>query len=122
MQKEVKNIESSLNFSNKVQYLARQFKVSSLVILRRLYDIKQITAQELKQQYSEELKKIYKLQSINKQKAGGGDFFRSLNTRVSPQFAKDLIVSTFEGHTAFKESLELLGIKKISTLKKTQKN
>ena len=118
MQKEVKNIESSLNFSDIVQYLACQFKVSSLVILRRLYDVKQLTDQEFKQKYSEELKKIYNLQSISKQKAGGGDFFRNLNARVSPQFAKDLIVSTFEGNTAFKESLELLGIKKISTLKK----
>ena len=119
IQKEIINMNKNFKFSDKVQYLARQFKVSSLVILRRLYDIKQITTQELKQKYSEELKKIYNLQSISKQKAGGGDFFRSLNTRVSPQFAKDLIVSTFEGHTAFKESLELLGIKKISTFKKT---
>ena len=119
IQKEVKNIEPNLNLSDKVQYLARHFKVSALVILRRLYDIKQLTDQELKQNYSKELKIIYNLQSISKPRVGGGDFFRSLNKRVSPQFARDLIVSTFEGHTAFKESLELLGIKKISTLKRT---
>ncbi len=119
IKKEVKNMDKNLNFSDKVQHLAHYFKVSSLVILRRLHDIRQLTAQELKQKYSEELKKIYKMQSISEKKEGGGDFFRSLNKRVSPQFAKDLIISAFEGHTAFKESLELLGIKKMTTLKKT---
>ncbi len=122
IRKEVKNIKKSFSFSDKVQYLARHFKVSSLVILRRLYDIRKLTAKEFKDEYRTELKKLNQIQRADKQKTGGGDFFKNLNARVSSQFAKDLIISALEGHTSFKESLELLGIKKISTFKKTAKN
>ena len=68
----------------------------------------------------EEVKKLSKMQ--NTQTVSGGDFFHNINMRVNSRFAKALIVSTFEGHTTFKESLQLLEIKKISTLKKTAKN
>ena len=78
-----------LNFSSEVQRLAKHFKVSSLVILRRIYDMKKLTAREFSIRYEEELKKINEIQKKNK-KSGGGDFFLTLRVRVQPSFCKSI--------------------------------
>ena len=114
--KEMKN-----NFSNEVQRLAKYFKVSSLVILRRIYDIQKLTKKEFSTRYKEELEKLDTIQK-NKKKKGGRDFFRTLESRVNPRFAKALISHTLEGYTPFRESFQLLSIKKMSTFKQVKKN
>ncbi|MDE0119181.1 MAG: ImmA/IrrE family metallo-endopeptidase [Bdellovibrionales bacterium] len=115
------NEKIKLNFSNEVQRLAKHFKVSSLVILRRIYDMKKLTAREFSTRYEEELKKINEIQKKNK-KSGGGDFFLTLRVRVSPRFARALVSHTLEGHTSFRESFQLLGVKKMSTFKEAGKS
>lgn len=106
------------NFSNEVQRLARYFKVSSLVILRRIYDMNKLTAKDFSTRYKEELKK---LKQKNK-KSSGGDFFLTLGARVGHRFARALVSHTLEGHTSFRESFQLLSIKKMSTFEKTGKS
>ncbi len=106
------------NFSSEVQRLARYFKVSSLVILRRIYDMNKLTAEDFSTRYKAELKKLKQ----KKKKSSGGDFFLTLGVRVSHRFAKALVSHTLEGHTSFRESFQLLGIKKMSTFEKTGKS
>lgn len=115
------NKKMKLNFSNEVQRLAKHFKVSSLVILRRIYDMKKLTAREFSTRYEEELKKINEIQKKNK-KSGGGDFFITLRVRVSPRFARALVSHTLEGYTSFRESFQLLGVKKMATFKEAGKS
>ena len=117
---EIKREGNKINFSTEISRLSRLFKVSSLVILRRIYDLKILSKAEFRKRYIEEVKKLSKMQ--NKKPAGGGDFFNSMNMRVSSHFAKALMVSAFEGYTPFREAFQLLGIKKMSTFKKTAKN
>ena len=107
-----------INFYKEIERLAKYFKVSSLVILRRLYDIKKLTAKEFSEHYQEELKKFHQIQ---KKSRSGGDFFSTLGIRVSPRFVKALVSHTLEGHTFFRESFRLLGIKKMATFKETGK-
>ena len=114
------NKKAKLNFSDEVQRLARYFKVSSLVILRRIYDMKNLTFKEFSKRYEWELKKINEIQK--KRKSNGGDFFLTLGARVSPRFARALVSHTLEGHTSFRESFQLLGIKKMSTFKQAGKS
>ena len=109
-----------INFSKEVQHLAKYFKVSSLVILRRIYDMRKLTTREFSARYEEELKRLNDIQK--KRKSGGGDFFLTLGTRVSSRFAKALVSHALEGHTSFRESFQLLGIKKMSTFKKAGKS
>ena len=116
------NKKIKLNFSNEIQRLAKYFKVSSLVILRRIYDMKKLTAKEFSARYEEELKRLNDIQKKNKKKSGGGDFFLTLKVRVSPRFAKALVSHTLEGHTSFRESFQLLGVKKMSTFKEAGKS
>lgn len=90
--------------------LARHFKVSKLVILRRIFDAGGMTRSELGIAYDEELER---LKGISK--GSGGDFYLTLGARVSKRFARAIFVSTQEGHTSFTETFRLLGLKKMAT-------
>ena len=90
--------------------LARRFKVSTLVILRRIHDAGQLTRNELWTAYDAELTRLRALP-----KGSGGDFYLRLGARVSKRFARALVVSTLEGRTAFTETFRMLGLKKKET-------
>ena len=90
--------------------LARWFKVSTLVILRRLHDAGILTRDELWSVYNQELAR---LQAISK--GSGGNFYLTLPARVSKRFARALVVSTLEGQTLHRDAFRLLGFRKLST-------
>ena len=90
--------------------LARRFKVSTLVILRRIHDAGRLTREELWTAYDAELARLRVLP-----KGSGGDFYLTLGARVSKRFARALVVSTLEGRTAFTETFRMLGLKKMET-------
>ena len=90
--------------------LARRFKVSTLVILRRIHDAGWLTREELWTAYDAELARLRALP-----KGSGGDFYLTLGARVSKRFARALVVSTLEGRTAFTETFRMLGLKKMET-------
>ena len=92
--------------------LARLFKVSTLVILRRLHDIGALTRDELWQAYEEE---VGRLQAIPR--ASGGDFYLTQAARVSKRFARALVVSTLEGQTLHRDAFRLLGFSKLETFR-----
>lgn len=90
--------------------LARQFKVSTLVILRRIYDSGNLSWKEFREAYDAELGK---LRALNKSK--GGDFYPTEIARVGNSFAHAVVTSTLEGRTSFTESFRLLGFRKMKT-------
>lgn len=95
-----------------VDRLARRFKVSTLVILRRVHDSGGLPRERYWQAYEEE---VQRLRSIPKK--SGGDFYLTLGARASKRFARALVVSTLEGHTSFTEAFRLLGLKKMATFR-----
>jgi len=92
--------------------LARQFKVSTLVILRRIYDAGGLTREAFWQAYKEELARLRALP-----KGSGGDFYLTLGARVGKRFARALVASTLEGKSSFTEAFRLLGFKKMATFR-----
>jgi Zn-dependent peptidase ImmA (M78 family) len=90
--------------------LARRFKVSTLVILRRMHDAGGLTRQQFHGAYEAELARIAALPSRD-----GGNFYLTLGARASKRFARALVVSTLEGRSSFTEAFRLLGFKKMST-------
>lgn len=92
--------------------LARHFKVSTLVILRRLHEIGALNREEFWQAYQEELAH---LRQFERRGAGSGDFYRTLNTRVSKSFAQAVVISALEGQTLFRDAFQMLGIRKQET-------
>ncbi len=90
--------------------LARRFKVSTLVVLRRIHDAGWLSREDLWAAYEAELARLRALP-----KGSGGDFYLTLGARVSKRFARALVVSTLEGRTAFTETFRMLGLKKMAT-------
>lgn len=93
--------------------LARVFKVSTLVIIRRLHDLGQLDRQEMWQLYEAELARLRTLSRSR----GGGDFYRTQRARVGRRFARAVFTSTWEGRSSFTEAFRLLGVRKMATFK-----
>ena len=98
------------NLHLELNRLARHFKVSTLVILRRIHDAGGLNREELWTAYDAELARLRALP-----KGSGGDFYLTLGARVSKRFARALVVSALEGRTAFTETFRMLGLKKMET-------
>jgi Zn-dependent peptidase ImmA (M78 family) len=90
--------------------LARCFKVSTLVILRRIHDAGYLTQEELWTAYGEELERLQVIR-----KTGRVNFYPTQAARVSKRFARALIVSTLEGQTLHRDAFRLLGLSKLKT-------
>lgn len=102
------------NLTNDLERLARRFKVSTLVVLRRLFDSGYFTLSQYREEFTEELDRI--LAIIEEGGGGsGGNFYNTQPVRVSKRFARALIESTLEGQTLHRDAFQMLGFKKVST-------
>lgn len=97
---------------DEIQRLAREFKVSTLVALRRLFDAGYISRAALWQHYRDEQERLRSLKESNDP---GGHFYRSLSARTSKRFARAIVSSTLEGLTSFPDAFRMLGIRKTAT-------
>jgi Zn-dependent peptidase ImmA (M78 family) len=95
-----------------VDRLARRFKVSTLVILRRIHDAGGLTRDQVWEAYEAELERLRAIP-----KGSGGDFYLTLGARASKRFARALVVSTLEGRSSFTEAFRLLGFTKMATFR-----
>lgn len=98
--------------AEEVSRLARRFKVSTLVILRRILDVGGLSQQEFWEEYHAE---VARLRAIPR--AGGGNFYLTQAARVSKRFAAALVTSTLEGQTRYNDAFRMLGFSKLSTFK-----
>lgn len=91
--------------------LARRFKVSSLVILRRLFEVGNFPSeQQFWRAYREEHERVRELAGEGE----GGDFYRTLGARASKRFEHALVASALSGRTTFTEAMRLLGFKRMT--------
>ena len=92
--------------------LTRRFKVSTLVILRRIHDAHGLTRDQLWQAYQHELQRLGV-----KPRGGGGNFYLTQSARMGKRFARALVASTLEGQTLHRDAFQLLGFSKLATLR-----
>ena len=90
--------------------LARYFKVSTLVVLRRIHDVGGLTREHLWQAYADELDRLRAIPT-----GSGGNFYLTQAARVSKRFARALVVSTLEGQTLHRDAFRMLGFSKLRT-------
>lgn len=100
---------------DEMQRLARQFKVSTLVVLRRFFDMGIMDSDVFWDYYREELAR---LRNLDRPGSGGGDFYNNLGARVSKRFVRALVSSTLEGQTLFQDAFRMLSIRKSETFYK----
>lgn len=93
--------------------LAKHFKVSTLVVLRRMHDAGGLSRGAFSQAYKEESNRL-----LEYQRAGsGGDFYLTLGVRVGKRFARALVANTLEGQTLHRDAFRLLGFSRLSTFR-----
>ena len=95
-----------------VPQLARRFKVSTLVVLRRMHDAGTLRGDAYWEAYEEEMRRLRSLPG-----GGGGDFYLTLGARAGKRFARALVISTLEGRSSFTEAFRLLGFRKMATFR-----
>lgn len=92
--------------------LTRRFKVSNLVILRRLLDAGALSRSAFNRAWASERARLRELAGAG---AGGGDFYRTTLTRVGRRFARALVESTLEGQTLYRDAFRMLGVSRTET-------
>jgi len=90
--------------------LARVFKVSTLVLLRRIHDIGGLGREQFRAVYEQELGRLRAIP-----RGSGGDFYLTQSARVGKRFARALVARTLEGQTLHRDAFRLLGICKLGT-------
>lgn len=98
-----------------LERLARKYRVSTLVVLKRIFDARFLDWDTYQDLYDAELERIMNILSAQTEKASGGNYYHTQPLRLSTQFARAVIASAFEGTTTFRDAYQLLGIKKHST-------
>ncbi len=97
----IENIKE-INFED----LARRFKVSQIVIARRLLDTGKINREDFLQFYNEYTHKEYK--SIKSQ---GGDFYNTIIRRYGKRFLEIIGVGVESGSISYRDAYRLIGVK-----------
>jgi Zn-dependent peptidase ImmA (M78 family)/transcriptional regulator with XRE-family HTH domain len=92
--------------------LARRFKVSTLVILRRMHDAGVVSKTAFARAYDDELTRLLSID-----RGSGGNFYLTQAARAGKRFSRALIASTLEGQTLFRDAFRMLGISKIETFR-----
>ncbi|WP_030382320.1 MULTISPECIES: ImmA/IrrE family metallo-endopeptidase [unclassified Streptomyces] len=94
--------------------LARRYRVSTLVVLKRIFDGGFLAWDDYQQRYAAELRRVMALLKAG-EGSSGGDFYNTHPLRLSRQFARAVITDTLEGGTQFRDAYQLLGTKKHQT-------
>lgn len=113
------NLYKSINTSsapfNELKALSKHFKVSTLVIMRRIYDLGYYKESKTTfwQEFQQEKERIMKeMQTIKQKPSGGGDYYNVALTRASRKFCDYLVISTLEGETTYTNAMALMNITK----------
>lgn len=93
--------------------LMRLYRVSSLVVLRRLREIRRLDEGRFREAYAKAIAAARRSSGDS-----GGDFYRTLAVRVGNRFARALVTRTMEGHVLFRDAFRMLGVSNAGTFEK----
>ncbi|MGP9536563.1 ImmA/IrrE family metallo-endopeptidase [Brachybacterium sp. AOP43-C2-M15] len=106
--------QGSLNAAE-VSRLAKHFKASTLVVIRRIRDAQLVNWDTYISHYRAEETRLKELAVKKKQQGSGGDYYNTRPLQVGQQFSRAVIVDAYEGRTLYRDAFRLLGTVKAST-------
>lgn len=93
--------------TNPFQRLARRFKVSTIVVARRLLDLRFITKDEFFSYYEGHKNRE---RDKKEDEEGGGNFYNNQNVRVGQRFFANVFHALHEGMITYTEAYRLTGL------------
>ncbi len=106
------------NRPNSMSMLRAYFKVSSLVILRRLRDVHHISEAKFKSQFSREIALINKQVKGKAHGTGGPSTYVLLRSRLGKPFSEAISISTLSGETTYRDASSLISLKSVGAVKR----
>lgn len=97
------NYQPAADLLSEVHRLSRFFKVSNVVVLRRLADLQLISWRDYRAGMEDLESRAREAHS------DGGNFYRTVPVRASPRFTRAVVTSTLEGRTLYRDAFRLLG-------------
>jgi len=107
----------SAKLDDEKRRLCLHYKVSTLVIVRRMLDAGGLSRDEFQEAFEKELTHL-KAVLAKQRKKGGGDDYATTTVRVSERFARAVLAATWEGRSTFIEACRLLSCRNVSALER----
>lgn len=105
------NWKSEIPIATNVYKLVRQYRVSSIVVLRRAYDLNVISRELFYEHYRSELRNHIKKEADSQEEESGGNFYATLWTRNSSVLTSAIVSAAYEGRLLFRDAARFLGVK-----------
>ncbi|MFA3783190.1 ImmA/IrrE family metallo-endopeptidase [Melioribacteraceae bacterium 4301-Me] len=101
-------LKSVLAYDYSIEKIARTFKVSQIVIARRLFDIGEMSKNKFLEFYNEYIKRDFKKKE---EQEGGGDFYKTQRKRLSTRFLSYVNQAVLTNKLLIREAYQLTGLK-----------
>lgn len=120
----IDTFDQYINISQFLQDATKLFHVSANALLLRIYNLNLIDKDTFDKEWAK-AKALYKDYLKSLQESNGkssGNYYKTVNSRLSHRLLQSLISSTSVGKTTFRDATYLLGLKSVSTFDKLVKN
>lgn len=101
--------------SGELDRLAKMYKVSTLVVLRRIYDAGFLNWDSFRKAYIEEESRVIAILDRQKSK-GGGSFYQTKPLQISQRFTRAIVNDVHAGNTLHRDAFRLVGTSRSSSL------